>query len=92
MRKHNDTSATEGPFTNATYERCSDPALGDLLFGHLIGDLAKDGARTLELHLRECVRCQADQVRLKAVDRIVRANPTKFFGRSKDDEDTSTRH
>lgn len=92
MKEHDNNTATEGPFTSATHAHCSDPSLGDLIFSHPIGDLSNDTARALELHVRECIRCQADQVRLKAVDRIVRANPKKFFGRSKKDDDTSTRY
>ena len=79
MNRNNHSDRTEGPFSTAAQSRCVDPTLRSLLIGHLAGDLTDDSARSLELHLRECARCQADQVLLTTVDRIVSSNPKKFF-------------
>ena len=75
--------ATEEPTPSEPHWCCSDPNIGEFLFGFMTNDLTDEQIKLFNAHLQACTRCRADKIRLEAMTRIVRANPERFFGNTK---------
>ena len=75
--------ATGEPTPSEPHWRCSDPNVGELLFSFMTNDLTDEDIKKFNAHLQACTKCRADKIRLEAMTRIVRADPERYFGRSK---------
>ena len=73
--KEDQDGSTEPPWQFS----CLTPKVGELIYDYLIGDLAKNAARTFENHLVLCLHCQAELTTFKSIFGAWKKNPQRYF-------------